>query len=685
MRSGWTLTLIMLVAAAVLLLLFILVTARKGDKSAAVLNGLLDKTKNKRRFNLFLQLSYVRLIKVPVIKRYIKNIRKRLEVIHSQDEYTIRRETMRITYAVIGITLAAVIALLLLNGGLIAFLWIVLVATVANGILVDTFVNKVEDKLLKQSVVFYEDVRHHYQQTKNVEEAIYEATLTSPHEAGRHGERVYEVLTSDDQVEALEKYYEVAPNRYYRLFAGISYLVSEYGDRNVKNGSMYLNAIARLVQEINYEILRRDKLNYLLKGLAAVAVAPVLAMAPVEQWAKTYFPVMNDFYDSKAGLVIKVAFFAVVLICYLLIRKMLENDEARYTGGSRRLNWEKFLYERTPFGWAVDRLKPKPHQRLHFQLTMLIKQANSPLTLEWLYVQRLAAALTCFIVAIGLFVYMHASTVSNTLYNPLQNMAMFGELSDEEIAAAEQTAQFDRDILEQLETEENVDKTEVIRVVSEETDSDTNNLTVIQSAQRIWDKYHILKTEYFKWWELVVGILLSFFAYQTPVWLLQFQKRMRQMEMQNEVDQFHSIIAILAEFERMSVEMIMEWMERFAIFFRDPLKLGMNEFSSGALHALEQLKQDAPFTPFVRIVEKLQLSVEKIPLKDAFDDLEMAREYYQEKRKEHNSRVIEQKAAYGKIIGFIPLGYIIFLNLVLPMLYLSVREMGNSMSQISGL
>jgi hypothetical protein len=685
--NNWTIVGILTIGALVFLMLFAWITVRKeGGRrgAAAAMENWLDSRAAKRRFNRLLQSAYVRLIRVPVLRIYIRKIRKRLEILHAHDEYAIRRETMRISLITIGLTLLAVLALIWLTDGWLSYLWILLATVTANGILVDTFVNRAEDRLLKQSVLLLEDTRHHFQQTKNVEEAVYEAAQTAPHDAGKHGERVYEVLTAENQEEALETYYEVAPNRYFRLFAGISYLVSEYGDRYVKTGSMYLSSLAKLVQEINYEILRRDKLNYLLKGLAAIAIAPVLVMSPLEKWAETYFPIMSDFYESKTGIIIKVVFFAVVLISYLLIRKMLEHDEARYSAKNKRLNWEKFLYERRPIAMLVNRMVPPPFKRLHFQISMLIKQANSPLTLEWLYVQRLAAAVCSFVLVIGLAVYLHVNVVQATLHNPLQGMGMFGQLSEEDVQLAEERAAFDREMIRQLQQQEKVTHQGIIELVSRQTEQDASELTVIQSAKRILAKYNVISNEYFKWWELLLAAAVSVIAYQLPVWMLQFQRKMRQIEMQNEVDQFHTMISILAEFERISVETIMEWMERFSIIFQDSIKNGLNNYSGGPSEALETMKDESPFIPFVRIIEKLQLSIEKIPVKDAFDDLEMAREYYLEKRKEHNARVIEQKAAFGKIVGFVPFGYIVFLDLVLPMLYLSVVEMGNSMRTISG-
>ena len=49
--------------------------------------------------------------------------------------------------------------------------------------------------------------------------------------------------------------------------------------------------------------------------------------------------------------------------------------------------------------------------------------------------------------------------------------------------------------------------------------------------------------------------------------------------------------------------------------------------------ALEELKNDISFQQLIRIVESLQAAVEKIPIVDAFDELDSERDYYQNTNK----------------------------------------------------
>jgi hypothetical protein len=94
-------------------------------------------------------------------------------------------------------------------------------------------------------------------------------------------------------------------------------------------------------------------------------------------------------------------------------------------------------------------------------------------------------------------------------------------------------------------------------------------------------------------------------------------------------------------------------------------------YEHGAEQALERLKEEAPFAPFVRIVERR-----------AFDDLESEREFMREQRKQDYERLIEMKAGLGKMIGFAPMVSLIFLYLVFPLVYVSLSQMSVYYEQI---
>ena len=135
--------------------------------------------------------------------------------------------------------------------------------------------------------------------------------------------------------------------------------------------------------------------------------------------------------------------------------------------------------------------------------------------------------------------------------------------------------------------------------------------------------------------------------------------------------------------ERISVETILEWLERFANIFKPSISTCVNNFEAGGWKALEQLKDETNYQPFIRIVENLQSAVDKIPILDAFDELESERSFFQEKRKEANERLIAKKSMYGKVIGFAPMIGLFVGYLIVPLIYVSMTFMGEYLSQMS--
>ena len=83
-----------------------------------------------------------------------------------------------------------------------------------------------------------------------------------------------------------------------------------------------------------------------------------------------------------------------------------------------------------------------------------------------------------------------------------------------------------------------------------------------KDAKNVIDKTKIIISESFSWFELVLAIGIGFIAYFGPEMLLKFQFKMRELEMENEVMQFHTLILMLMKIERINVEMIFKYIQR---------------------------------------------------------------------------------------------------------------------------
>ena len=191
-------------------------------------------------------------------------------------------------------------------------------------------------------------------------------------------------------------------------------------------------------------------------------------------------------------------------------------------------------------------------------------------------------------------------------------------------------------------------------------------------------KITTVNSEKMKWFEILIAMVFAVIAYNVPIWMLIFQAKMRQLEMEDEVMQFHTIILMLMKIERVNVEIILEWLERYANIFKEPISKCVNNYESGPWEALEQLKEDVSYQQFIQIVESLQAAVEKIPIVDAFDELDTERDYYQARRKESNDRLISKKGMIGRGIGFAPMVVLFVGFLIVPLVFIGLTSMTTS-------
>ena len=202
-------------------------------------------------------------------------------------------------------------------------------------------------------------------------------------------------------------------------------------------------------------------------------------------------------------------------------------------------------------------------------------------------------------------------------------------------------------------------------------------------VDRVKEKLAVINSEYLQWFEILLSFVFAVIAYMAPIWILMFQVKMRQLEMEDEVMQFQTIILMLMRIERVNVEIILEWLERYSNIFRAPITKCVNNYEAGAWEALEEMKEDVSYQPLIRIIESLQAAVEKIPITDAFDELDSERDYYREKRKESNERVISRKGMIGKVIGFAPLVCLFVGYLIVPLVFIGLTSMTTSFQTLT--
>ena len=675
--------------AIIVIVFFIL---KRNNKEEKYIRELQQGTKTSAfSKEIIYQKLYVFYLKTPFIKRYLLKLRRRLEIINIDDEYLTRMQTARILTRTFLIIIPLTIAIVVLTKDNTLLMSILLIFEI---FLLDTFidgrVDRIDNNLLKQQINFFSEIRHAYHEFNMVEEAIYQTAQDDENpEMARQAEKIYEVLISDNPEGELEKYYDVAPNAYLKEFAGVSYLTKEFGDRKVDGASLYLKNLNNITQEMQLEILKRDKLDYVFQSLSVIAIVPMLCLEPIKNWAISQFSFVAGFYNGRNGMLIQVLILIATFVCYLLTRKLKDNGSTTINTKNTENPWQEKLYQKKPIKKFVDMFIPKEGTKDYRKIKTLMKNAASKDKIQWIYINRICLCVISFVVSVVFFFQLHQITINNVYTDPTTTYNIIGEMGSKDQKKAEDLTKSDNDYIKYFKNKSNLKQEEIEKAMEKGNVNkdyiDSTDEERATAAKRIMGKIKTVNSEYLSWLEVLGALVIAMIAYMAPIWLLKFQAKMRQLEMEDEVMQFQTIILMLMRIERVNVEIILEWLERYSNIFKDPISKCVNNYESGPWEALEAMKDDVTYQPFIRIIESLQAAVEKIPIKDAFDELDTERDYYQAKRKESNERLISKKGMIGKAIGFTPMVLLFVGYLIIPLVFIGLTSMSTAFTTMSSM
>lgn len=631
------------------------------------------------------QRLYLTYRKIPFLKRYILKLRRKLEILNIDDEYATRRDSAKIITKSLGIVLPLVIITIVITKSNFLLMFILLMFELFMvDILIEGSVDRKDDNLLVQQVDFFSEIRHAYHEFNMVEEAIYQVSQDDEKEVSRQGEKIYEILISDDPETELEKYYDVAPNNFLKEFAGLSYLTKEFGDRKVDGASLYLKNVDNITQEMQIEILKRDKLNYVFRSLSFISIAPVLLLEPLKNWAVSNFAFVKNWYYGKSGMIVQILILIITFISYILVRKLKDNGSVNMSTKNTQNPWQEKLYKNKLGKKIVDLFLPKDGTKEYKKIKDLLKDAASPLKMEWVYINRICIAIVTFIASFFVFMYLHQIAIDYEYTQPTTDYDLIGGMTARDEAKAMELTRQDNEFLDMFRGKLDTTVNDIEKAVKRSkyyVDAEDEEIT--KAAERIYDKLQVVNSEYLKWFEILLAFIFAIIGYMSQIWILMFQSKMRQLEMEDEVMQFQTIILMLMRIERVNVEIILEWLERYSNIFNSQITRCVNNYEAGAWEALEELKNDISYMPLIRIVESMQAAVEKIPIKDAFDELDSEREYYRDKRRESNERLISRKGMIGKVIGFAPMVCLFVGYLIIPLVFIGLTSMSSSFSSMS--
>ena len=281
---------------------------------------------------------------------------------------------------------------------------------------------------------------------------------------------------------------------------------------------------------------------------------------------------------------------------------------------------------------------------------------------------------------------MHIMQTNFVYTDPTADYNLISNMNSSQEKKAMATTERQNKILDHFKGKGNLKDTEIHDYMIKQDDyMNMQEDDIYREIAQIKSKLTTLNGEYLKAYEVLLAFAIAALGYVFPNIMLMFQTKMRQMQMEDEVMSYQTIIMMLMRIERIDVEMILEWLERYSDIFKPQISKCLNNYESGAWEALDEMKDEITYEPLIRIVESLQTAVEQVPIKEAFEELDADKDYYKDKRKETNERLIAKKGRIGKVIGFAPMVVAFVGYLIIPLVLIGMESMNNSFDEMSSM
>lgn len=603
---------------------------------------------------------------------YLSKVRKIYEILSPSEDYDMMVKTMRVVIRNLCITVLLFLFSLSLKGSNVYhYLFIFCMIFVFEQELLYRTVSREEKKILVLFEKYLGDVRHFFHAGGMVEEAIYDSMEDAPELLVPHIMKIYDVLLSEEK-EEVEKYKEIAPNKFFLTFLALSQITLEYGDTIHDGHSVFLENLNYLKKEVSIEILKREKMQYVFSGLIFLTILPVFFLKAVENWGISNLPELEKYYQGGYGIVVSILIFVITITAYGIISQL--------RGSEHMIFEEPYLlkkFSRIPYVSKKVRRYIFRHPAKAAKIERILSQAAEKTTVQEFICKRFLLFVFAGIAAVFLSGHLNYTAKKSVI-------SYMGDYRGSSLATQEDIAYY-REIMKQVCYEFKHCRQKELQDIRAYLKGNFEKLTE-QTAEEIAEeaKARIMayqKIHYHLYYLLpciAAGWISSFF----PVLLVLCRRYFRKLNMEDEVMQLQSIILMLVYIKRMNVEILLEWMENFSDIFREPFIECVDHFSYDEELALEKLKERVPFLPFVRIVEDME-ACDRLGVEAAFDEIAGQRDFFADKRKQDNEITLANKGVIARAAAYVPLVMLLGLYLIVPFVLESMSQLMGYMAEMT--
>ena len=662
---------LLFMSAVLFVVLFLVAVLFRNVDMKKIYKGSKVKSKGNGRNALFLVYKVFKNSKI--LQPFYNRARHHVTLIYPADTLSIDKKTSNILARSMLIFVGGLVGSVAISGGNVFFMCFGSYFTVIISLwMAKSRFYTMNKELLSQLENAMSKIRHNYQSSKDVVEALQNAVYDTPYEIGLHLQKIHDIIISPHMGHEIDRYKGNEPNQYMSMLLSACASVREYGDEVLPEGNtVFMRNLNYLKEDIQNEILAMEDNEMAFKGQTVLAVVPMFAIKPLQWWAEHFFPMLAPYYTGVFGLIALTLVFISSAVIYSRICMLRDGPSTSEKYSSIWSKIGEIPVISDFFGRYIDKKYGK--YRLYKEKLNALGDYTG---VKAFVAQQFGLAVITFFFTIAIFNIADVSQRYNSLNEWKTEFSQTFAPSEEYRANMEKIAKM---YAKEWVNRENYTVEEMTEDIMENTDITSENYasTVATSVDERIKKYN---NAYFRFYYIFIAAGIGIGMFFMPIKILKKKQELVVVRQQEEIIQYQSIMLILMNLKGITVETILEWMERFSYCFREQVAQCRVSMTYGKEKALKQMKNRTTYEPLRDFIDNL-LEIDNVGVAKAFDETRTDREYFKETRKQMKSKSIREKSKAARRIAMVPFYEVIIFMLIVPIIMYAIQMFQTVSSQ----
>lgn len=616
--------------------------------------------RKEQKLQIFFNRSYDLLTKFPLTRKKVADVRLRLYKINLWDEQFLRyKAASRYLQSIVMFIILVSISIILFSNNLFVMFTLIFFSYQLQHLILDWRIGD-DTHLLKGLVNYLDDLMQEFSFSKNVLSSL----ITAKEENTNYTTVKYveQIISAIDDEDKMDEYSVGCHNQFLRLLGITCFLTNEHGDTlDSNNISNFIKNLENIKILINLELYKRSELKYWIRGLPFWCITPLLLFVPYEAWVNSIFTIIKGFYETSSAFLLKIGITIICLICFSIIKsyEKTESDAILY----RKASWETVLLKFRPIRNLMKFILPKEGSKRSYRYRDLISKSGMFTKIEYIYLRRLLFGIGASILTLLMIISINHINYANILND---NTTSF---KDDIITASGKQIEskyIENEIINSLDSNDSEEnKNMAVQLLMQKGVVDQATLKNI--SQKIVDKKIALTQQGTKWWQFILSIVIGIAATYIPEFFIKVKINARKISMESEMILFETIILILIAHDNCTTELILEYMSKFSLVFKDYIDIVTKNFEKLDYKEVEDILEEINYKQFTSIIKNI-IKADDIGIKEAFINLSSNRATSLENRKREFEKLIDSRVAKSKLISKIPMALFLFGYIIFPIL-----------------